>query len=182
MARFTKSLQLFVLCSIFPLWPSRLHRQNNGDYGNESCFGVSTALQTLLCFDGSIYFRTLIKNFEFEPAYVGQTPQPTAAITMSMSQRVLRLQSLHRTLQNQRTICHFESVVFNDNSECHQAAGQVIHVVIGSASKIPWFIYVMYSAYDREQTGTGRVISSLMVLIHFGLCNGNEDDIYASRL
>jgi hypothetical protein len=27
--------------------------------------------------------RALISNFEFEPAYEGQVPQPTAAVTMS---------------------------------------------------------------------------------------------------
>lgn len=29
------------------------------------------------------YLRSLINNFVFEPAYEGQVPQPTAAITMS---------------------------------------------------------------------------------------------------
>jgi hypothetical protein len=68
--------------------PACVHREDDVNCGDE---GRSRVRPSFFAFPSKADThslsptRALISNFEFEPAYEGQVPQPTAAVTMSAS-------------------------------------------------------------------------------------------------
>ncbi len=83
-------LPLQLLNAVVYRWTSCVHRQDNGDYRDESRLNVrpfkspsSRGVTQLKNVNSG-----LIVNFEFDPAYEGQTAKPSAAITMSMTGHV----------------------------------------------------------------------------------------------
>lgn len=86
LAQPSEELSSFVLNVVLPRRPPRLHRQDYGYSRDESCLSVRShnpECPYLLTYISTS--RSLIANFEFEPAYEGQVALPTAAVTMSRS-------------------------------------------------------------------------------------------------
>lgn len=86
LAQPSEELSSFILNVVLPRRPPRLHRKNHGYSRDESCFSVRSdnpKCQYILAY--MFISRSLIANFEFEPAYEGQVALPTAAVTMSRS-------------------------------------------------------------------------------------------------
>jgi len=87
----TEELAFTVFVYVVYRWSPCVYWEDDGYHRDENgaCVSVLSVLidsvdtYTLIVGGSFCYCRSLIANFEFELAYEGQMPKPTAAVTMS---------------------------------------------------------------------------------------------------